>query len=314
MITVKPYSPEMRDLWDSFSRSSKNRLFMFERDYMEYHGDRFEDYSLLFFQEDKLIALLPLNIRENSVFSHGGLTFGGFITSNDMKQHTMNDCFDALINYLQTNQIKKLTYKPTPWIYHLQPAEEDVYSLYTHSARLMKIEPSTVVDLSTPLKMPKGRKAQISRARREGVEIRECTGEDEYYAFIDLENAVLSEHHNTNAVHTGAELYLLHSRFPDQIHLYGAFYEEKMIAGAVVYEYDSLVHTQYLAADETARRIGALDLTINHVKETFKDSKKWLDFGISTENNGLILNEGLISQKESFGGRTVVYSAWTLDL
>ena len=87
-----------------------------------------------------------------------------------------------------------------------------------------------------------------------------------------------------------------------------------MIAGAVVYEYDTLVHTQYLATNDTARRIGALDLAINHVKETFKDSKKWLDFGISSEDNGMYLNEGLISQKESFGGRTVVYSAWKLDL
>lgn len=314
MIIIRRYTADMIDQWNTFAKNAKNPLFMFDRNYMEYHSDRFEDFSLLFFSDDKLIALLPLNIRDNQVFSHGGLTFGGFIVSNDMKQHTMNDCFDALTEYLKENGVTSLTYKPTPWIYHLQPAEEDVYSLYTHHAQLLKIEPATVIDLHDPLKMPKGRKAQISRAKREGVEITECSNKEEYNAFIALENEVLSEHHNTTAVHTGDELYLLHSRFPEQIHLYGAMHEGNMIAGAVVYEYSQLVHTQYLAANDTARRIGALDLAISHVRDTFKESKKWLDFGISSEDNGMYLNEGLISQKESFGGRTVVYSAWKLEL
>jgi len=72
------------------------------------------------------------------------------------------------------------------------------------------------------------------------------------------------------------------------------------------------VHTQYMAANETAREIGALDLTIATVMETYKDSKDWLDFGISTEDAGHILNEGLISQKEGFGGRTNIYQTWRI--
>lgn len=314
MITIQRYTEEHKDSWNAFVKTAKNPLFMFDRNYMDYHKDRFEDYSLMFFSDDKLIALLPLNIKDNEVFSHGGLTFGSFIVSNDMKQHTMNECFDVLLSFLKEQSVKAITLKPTPWIYHLQPAEEDLYSLYTHSAQLLKVEPSTVIDLNNPLKMPKGRKAQISRARREGVGIVECFDEEDFNTFIDLENEVLSEHHDTKAVHTGTELYLLHSRFPELVHLYAAGYEGRMIAGAVVFEYPTLVHTQYLAANDTARRIGALDLTINHVKETFKDTKQWLDFGISSENNGLYLNEGLISQKESFGGRTVVYTAWKITL
>lgn len=46
--------------------------------------------------------------------------------------------------------------------------------------------------------------------------------------------------------------------------------------------------------------------------DEYKDKVRYLDFGISTEDSGKVLNEGLISQKESFGGRTVVYQTWEL--
>ena len=60
--------------------------------------------------------------------------------------------------------------------------------------------------------------------------------------------------------------------------------------------------------------IGALDLAISTVIDTYRDSKKWLDFGISTEDGGHYLNEGLISQKEGFGGRTNIYQTWKLNI
>lgn len=39
---------------------------MFNRDFMEYHADRFEDFSLIFKNEKgKIVALLPGNIKDN---------------------------------------------------------------------------------------------------------------------------------------------------------------------------------------------------------------------------------------------------------
>ena len=308
-MIVKKYSDEDKAVWDSFILNSKNGIFMFNRDFVEYHKDRFTDCSLMFYDEDKIIAVMPASIKEGVLISHGGLTYGGFITNNDMKQHHMNDCFTVLKEYASSNGIKEIIYKHIPHIYHKQPAEEDIYSLYYNNAEIAKIEASTVVDLQQPLKMPKGRKAQVGRARREGVEIKES---NDFETFINLENQVLSEHHGAKAVHTAEELHLLHSYFPENIKLFAAFYQEKMIAGTVLFIYDSVVHTQYMAANESAREIGALDFTIATVIELFKESKKWLDFGISTEDAGHYLNEGLISQKEGFGGRTNIYQTWKL--
>lgn len=308
MIKAELYTEEKKQIWDDFIRNSKNGIFMFYRNFMEYHKDRFIDNSLLFYDEDKLIAVMPASLKDGVLSSHGGLTYGGFITNNDMKQHHMNDCFTTLKEYAVQNGIKEIIYKHIPHIFHKQPAEEDLYSLYYNNAEILKVEAATVIDLQQPLKMPKGRKAQVGRARREGVIIKET---DDFESFIQLENQVL-ERHGAKAVHTSSELHLLHNFFQDNIKLFAAYYQEKMIAGTVLFIYDNALHTQYLGASELAREIGALDLTIATVIENYKDSKKWLDFGISTEDAGHFLNEGLISQKEGFGGRTNIYQTWKI--
>lgn len=314
MVRIEKYSSEKEDIWNRFNKESKNSLFMFDRKYMDYHSDRFKDHSLLFYDEDKLIAILPLSEHGEELKSHGGLTYGGFITDSKMKQHTMMDCFETFISYAKENGFSKVTYKCIPHIYHNQPAEEDRFALFANGARLNTIDVSTYVNLAAPLKMPKGRKAQISRAKREGVVVEELSSLEDFEVFIDLENAVLNERHEVSAVHTGAELKLLKDRLPENIYLFAAMKDGKMIAGTVVYEYDTVVHTQYMAADDEARTIGALDLAVATVIEKYKSTKKWLDFGISTEHGKIYLNEGLCSQKEGFGGRTGVYEIWELKI
>ena len=292
MIRIEKYKSENESVWNDFVCNSKNGIFMFNRNFMEYHKDRFTDNSLLFYDDEKLIAIIPASIKDGILSSH------------------MNDCFTALKEYAAANGIKEIIYKHIPHIYHKQPAEEDLYSLFYCGAKVLKVEASTVVDFHQPLKMPKGRKAQVGRARREGVEIKE---NDDFQTFIELENQVL-QRHETSAVHSPAELHLLQSRFPENIKLMGAFYQGTLIAGTVLFIYDNAVHTQYMAANEIAREIGALDLTIATVIENYKTSKKWLDFGISTEDAGHYLNEGLISQKEGFGGRTNIYQTWKISI
>lgn len=314
MITVKRYEDSDRKKWDEFCKNSKNPLFMFERNFMEYHKDRFVDHSLLFFDKEELITILPMNENEEKLYSHAGLTYGGFITNTKMKQSVMNECMDALIDYARFNKFSAILYKAIPHIYHEQPAEEDRYSMFRCKAQIVKIEPTTVVNLKEPLKMSKGRKAQISRAKREGVIVKEVYEKEGFYTFMNLENSVLDKYHNTRAVHSGEEMFLLYSYFKKNIHLYGAFLEDEMIAGAIVYEYGQMVHTTYMAASDIARKIGALDLTIVTMMEKFKESKLWFDFGISTENGGRYMNEGLIAQKEGFGGRTNIYDTWIINV
>lgn len=311
MIRIKRYSAGQKNEWDVFCNSSKMPLFMFNRDFMDYHKDRFTDHSLLFYEDDNLCAVFPASEKQSELTSHGGLTYGGFILGAGAKQHTVNDCFTALLNYAKTNGFTKIVYKNIPHIYHKQGAEEDLYSLFVNGAKILKVEPSTVINLKNPLKPASIRKRCVGKAIRAGVEIRESLDFD---TFITILNDVLQTHHGVKAVHTAAELALLHSYFPKNIRLFAASYQDKMIAGALIFEYENVIHTQYMAANDTARQIGALDLAISSIIDTYKETKTWLDFGISSEDSGRILNEGLIAQKEGFGGRTNTYMTWEIDL
>lgn len=311
-MRIEQYTSDNKNIWDSFINLAKNPLFMHKRDFMEYHSDRFDDCSLMFFDaKENLIALLPANIKNNVLYSHQGLTYGGFITGCDMKQAKMLECFITLKMFMQDNGIKKFVYKAIPHIFHKYPSEEDLYALFVNNAKLTKVESSTAIFLPCAYKMSKGRKAQISRAKREGVVIEEST---DFRTFIDLENSILSQKYNTKAVHTADELDLLYSIFPQNIKLYTANYHGKIIAGCLIFVYESTVHTQYLASDNNGREIGGLDLLIKTIIDKYKETKTYFDFGISTENCGKYLNEGLISQKEGFGGRTVNYLSWEMAL
>ena len=81
---------------------------MFNRDFMDYHKDRFIDRSLLFYDDDELFAIFPASAKETVLTSHGGLTYGGFILGAGAKQHTVNDCFTALLSYAKTNGFTKI--------------------------------------------------------------------------------------------------------------------------------------------------------------------------------------------------------------
>ncbi|MBT0742943.1 GNAT family N-acetyltransferase [Campylobacter upsaliensis] len=311
MISVVPYNANIKESWNLFNRDSKNGIFMFDRNYMDYHADRFIDHSLMFYEDSKLIALLPLNIKDCVLYSHQGLTFGGFIVDYSMRQQKMLECFCKLQEYMREIKSNRLIYKSIPHIYHKVSAEEDLYALFRSGAKIMRIDCSATIYLQNPIRFSELRKRGVKKALKNEVQIESSTN---FPAFITLLNEVLQTKHNTQAVHSAKELELLHNRFKDNITLYIAKQNNEILAATLLFIYPNLVHTQYLATSEKGRAIGALDLLIKTLIDKYATTKQYFDFGISTENNGLFLNEGLIAQKEGFGARTIVHSFYELNI
>ncbi|MBZ7945628.1 GNAT family N-acetyltransferase [Campylobacter sp. RM10532] len=309
-MIVKKYTKNDFIIWNEFNKNSKNGLFMFDRNYMDYHSDRFIDHSLMFYEGEKLLTLLPLNQKDGVLHSHQGLTFGGFICDNKMQQNKMLECFNVLLDYMKNNKFEKLIYKSIPYIYHKKASQEDLYALFLNNAQLYRIDCSSVIYLDS-YSFAKGRKYQISKAKKENIAIEET---NDFKGFLVLLNEVLSKQHNAKAVHNVDELVLLKSRFPENIKLFVAKKDETIVAGTLLFVYENLVHTQYLANSDYGREYGALDLLLNFLIEKYSKDKKYFDFGISNENNGLYLNKGLIFQKESFGARTMVHNFWEIKL
>lgn len=312
MIIIKKYCAEDKNVWDEFVDNSKNGTFMLKRDFMDYHSDRFVDNSLMFYDEDKLIALLPASKHGDELRSHGGLTYGGVITNKKMTAQKMLDIFDEMKKYLAECNVAKLIYKCVPCVYHNYPADEDLYALFRNNAKLIRRDISTTIFLPEKIKFSDLRKRGAKKALKNGLVVKES---HDFKTYIALLADVLKLHHDTKPVHTAEELELLASRFPDIIKLYAAFDEKgKMYAGVVIFDTPQTVHAQYIANSEEGREIGALDLVMDYLINTYAVSKKYFDFGISTEDGGRYLNNGLISQKEGFGGRAIVYDFYELEI
>lgn len=311
-MRVVRYQIDDKDRWNQFVINSKNGLFQFCRDYMDYHSDRFEDYSLMFYDEsEKLIALLPANRKDGCLVSHGGLTFGGILSDERMTTARMLEVFSALLDYARSVGFQRIIYKAVPHIYHTVPAEEDRYALFLHGAVLVKCEVTSAVNFASPLKLSKGRKCGISKAKKSGIEIRQS---DDFTGFMDIEARLLMEKYGTTPVHSAAELLLLSGRFPENIKLFGAYLGSEMQAGLVMYAGANVAHIQYMATTAEGRETGALDLLVQHVMGTFAGRARFFDFGISTEDGGRTLNAGLIAQKEMFGARAVVHETFEIVL
>ena len=99
-------------LWDEFVTKAKNSTFLFYRDFMEYHQDKFDDYSLLIFKEDKLVALLPSNLEGAKLISHQGLSYGGLILNENIKFLDVLESFKLVLQFLYDQD--RLVYHEDP--------------------------------------------------------------------------------------------------------------------------------------------------------------------------------------------------------
>jgi Acetyltransferase (GNAT) domain len=311
MITVAPYDGTRREAWDRFVTEAKNGTFLFQRAYMEYHADRFTDASLLFFDDDALVALLPASRHGEDVVSHGGLTFGGIVSGPRMRAATVLEVFDALREHLRANGVQKLVYKRVPYIYHHVPADEDLYALFRHDAVITRRDLSAAVLMSERLPYTKGRKYGVSRSRKAGLTIERTY---DFAAFMELEERHLQERFGTKPVHSAAEMTMLAGRFPDNIKLFTATRDGALLAGVIVYQSRHVAHTQYIATTEEGREWCALDAIIDHLLNVYYAGIRYFDFGTSNEQAGRVLNAGLIDNKESYGARGVAHEFFELTV
>jgi len=311
MIEIKKYTVNDAQEWDLIVEKSRSGTFMHSRRYMDYHADRFQDHSLMILRLGKLIGVFPATVEEKVISSHGGLTFGGLLSLADLCANETLEVFTKIGGYYRNQGIKSIFIKMVPYIFHHYPCQEDLYALFRVGANLIRRDASSVIALGEAFKYSKGRKWSINKAKKANVCIRRSTDPVQFHQL--LSNALRK--FDAIPTHSVSELTLLMSRFPDNISLFEATISNDILAGAIIYDFGHVVHTQYLATSDLGREIGALDLLIADLIEKVYQTRKYFSFGISTEQQGRVLNAGLIAQKEGFGARTIVcdFYEWILE-
>ncbi|MEM7086141.1 MAG: GNAT family N-acetyltransferase [Bacteroidota bacterium] len=270
---------------------------------MEYHSDRFEDCSLLIFKDNSLIALLPANKKGVEVHSHMGLTYGGLVISKKLKLNETLLIFQEVLRFFAEMGVEVLHLKIPPSIYQKVPADELEYLLFISEATITRVDVSSVIEGASRLKIQSNRMEGVKKAQKQGLEILEGFHFGAFWNEILIPN--LESRHQAKPVHTLEEIELLARRFPKRIHQFNVMKEGKIVAGATIFETETVAKVQYISGDEDKQQLGSLDFLFDYlIRERFAE-KKFFDFGISNENQGQNLNQGLLYWKETFGARTV---------
>ncbi len=312
MFQIRRYTPEYADEWNQFVAQSKNGTFLFDRRYMDYHADRFNDYSLLFYLGNSLLAVLPAHVSGDTLCSHNGLTYGGLLMSPSLRIVQTMSLFRELNEYLRAEGLRHVLYKCIPWIYHRLSAEEDLYALYHEChARIVARDFATNIFLSENMRWERVRRRGVSRALKAGILVEKS---EHYAAFWDVLTQNLQTKYGVMPVHSLQEIELLHSRFPQNIQLYQAVKDSVVLGGVVLYVTSQVVHAQYSSATPEGKKLGVIDLLYDRIFSDYR-SYPYFDFGRSTEQpDGSGLNEQLVFQKEGFGGRGLCYDIYEYDL
>ncbi|AWA31232.1 GNAT family N-acetyltransferase [Flavobacterium magnum] len=308
--TVIRYQTTDAAVWNDFLDQADQASFLFHRNFMDYHADRFLDFSLMIYEGSRLVALLPANAAGNTLYSHQGLTYGGLVYGS-LRLHEVIAVFRAVLYFAQQNGFTMLSYKCLPPVYCLKPRQECDYALFLAKARLVRRDTLSVIESNSRYKISALRRRGIKKGVENQLAVREEHSFEAFWNQILIPN--LGSRHQTRPVHSLEEIQRLASQFPQSIRHFNVYHQDTLVAGTTIFETPNVAHAQYIAANETRADLGSLDFLFDTlIRGTFRE-KKFFDFGISNESMGQKLNAGLSYWKESFGATTMVQDFYEVD-
>ncbi len=310
--SITLYTPEDAGLWDGLVAESRQGTMLHLRRYMDYHSDRFSDCSLIAYKKGKPAVLLPANIKDRILFSHEGLTYGGWITPRSHFDGTdMLSIFETWMAWCRENGIREIIYKPVPHIYHRIPAEEDLYALFRFGASIKTFNLSSAIDMRENPGFNTLQKRNLKKASIHNPWIHETSDASE---FMPILKECLQRRHNATPVHSETELQTLKEYFPKGIRLFLAGTGNEPEAAVCIYDTNSVARCQYIATSDSGRENGTLTYLMYRLIYDVYSENRYFDFGTSNEDAGHILNSGLLHQKAGLGGRGIAYQIFQITV
>ncbi|NOZ63191.1 MAG: GNAT family N-acetyltransferase, partial [Calditrichaeota bacterium] len=126
-IHIEPYEEKYQDNWDEFVAQANNGTIFHTRKFLNYHpADRFEDHSLIFRKEKRMIAIFPATVRyehhRRILTSHRGASYGGLVTRFNLAIRDAFRMVEVLQEFAAENDFQGIEMTPPPLIYYLRPS------------------------------------------------------------------------------------------------------------------------------------------------------------------------------------------------
>lgn len=313
-LEIVRYSEKYQSAWDQLvEQRSVNGTFLQTRNFLNYHPkDRFQDASLMVMQGTNMVAAIPacdvIDEGKRCFFSHKGSTFGGIVV--DEKKYnisTLSQLVPLLDDYLKKEGYECALLRCTSSLFSKRPTDlldyflfQNGYSQFNEVGFYVDLERAPE-DLTTIMNVPRRRGYRYSLKHE--MELRRLETEEEIRTFHQILSKNLEKFHAT-PVHTVEELLeFKNHRLTKECDFYGVFYQGQMVSGTMLFYFGhQVLHTQYLAQDSDFSKLYPMNFQDFSLIQMARDrgfSK--ISFGISTEERGTVLNEGLALFKEGFG-------------
>ncbi|MBE0474958.1 GNAT family N-acetyltransferase [Rhodoferax sp.] len=314
-LQIVPYAPDHEPAWEQCCAASVNATLLHTRRFLSYHGERFKDVSALILDAGKVRGVFPAAQSPADpmlVVSHPGTTYGGVVHPGWLSGARMLEALSALAAHYQNLGYQRLLYKAVPHIYASAPAQDDLYALFRLGAQRLRCDLSCAVGLARRQPPDAQRRRGLKKAQKAVTLSAEPLHLGALWAVIAHN---LARKHAAKPVHSLAELALLMNRFPHHIAIHCALLAGCVEAGVVVFKTSTVWHAQYIAASESAYAVSALDAVFDAViLEAQQAGARYFDFGISNEQDGQVLNDGLYRFKSGFGGGGVAHEFYEIKL
>ncbi len=297
------YSGKFRRDWDSLVATARNGLFLFFRDFLEYHADRFDDASFLLYRQGKVVALLPAHIVSNELRSHYGLTFGGWVVAPDCRYEDMEVGFNLLEQEMRQLDLARLIYRPVPFPYQSEPCGDDLYLLQQRGARCE----SSILGAFMSTMVDRVGKKQLRKNLRKAEEKFPCQFHetDDLDRFWDFLTKFLQARHRSEPVHRLDEIKLLKSRFPENIRFAVASNGDEWYGGEVLFLSGQVTRFQY-GFRNLEQSLSNVHLRLfEWIRRQPEYLRPWIDLGTSMDPESGRLLKSLHGHKENLGCRGI---------
>lgn len=320
---IRRYSAGDAEAWDAFVDGSPMGTWMQTRRFLSYHGDRFQDRSLILLNHKKQWqGILPAAVDPGNprrVVSHPGLSYGGLIHQGELRGEKMLSAFQEIAAYYQSAGFQVLRYKATPSFYHQHPSQDDLYALFRLNANRYRCDITSLIDLNHRPQPCYALKRALQQAQKNQIEVSETESTEDIESLWLILADNLQRKHGARPVHTLEEILRLKSLFPDTIRFIigrkGTDQGTEIVAGFVLFVMPMTTHMQYSAASEMGYDTYALNPIAEYaIALAHTLGCRYFDFGISTENDGRVLNQGLYRFKGKFGSGSALHEFFDLTL
>ncbi len=291
--------------------------FQHSKSFIEYHADKYEDFSILISAAQEPVAYLLAARDTNNyetVISHPGAAFSGLVTSPQVKGEDYINLLRSVKSYFESKGFNTLIYKDTPQIYCEDSKGDFVYAAFRNDVAQHIVQLSSVIDL-------KKSRSFSSRRRRVLKKYASRLKISNNWSNLDLYWQVLTnnlhEKYEAQPVHTLQEIQLLKGLFEDSIELFTvtSFENAELLAGILVFKSSRVWKTQYISSTPAGREIGSVDFLISQIIEIARENNvDYVDLGTNNEKSGLVLNGNLYQYKSEFGAEGVAYEQFKFNL